>query len=121
MSVTGALLARLQLRPARDRFSQRSLWYYTPADGLTQVTDEDLGLVIDGLWIDGYFMTTDGTYVVVTELSDPTQVQPLKYGSAEEDPDPVTGLLKYRDEAYVLGRQHDPDARQCRRQRLPVR
>lgn len=80
------------------------LYYYDPSHGLIQVTDTDLGRVIDGLWIDGYTMTTDGTYVVVTELSDPTSVMPLKYGSAEEDPDPITGLLKYRDEAYVLGR-----------------
>lgn len=84
--------------------SNSGLYYYTLDGGLIQVTDEDLGVVIDGLWIAGYFMTTDGTYVVVTELSDPTQVKPLKYGSAEEDPDPVTGLIKYRDEAYVLGR-----------------
>jgi hypothetical protein len=84
--------------------SNASLYYYTTDTGLSQVVDENLGAVIDGLWIDGYFMTTDGTYVVVTELADPTQVKPLKYGSAEEDPDPITGLIKYRDEAYVLGR-----------------
>jgi hypothetical protein len=80
------------------------MYYYTPDTGLAQVTDPDLGAVLDGIWIDGYFMTTDGTYVVVTELSDPTQAKPLKYGSAEEDPDAVTGLIKYRDEAYVFGR-----------------
>ena len=71
---------------------------------LTQVTDPDLGPVMDMIWIDGYFMTTDGTSVVVTELSDPTSINPLKYGSAEEDPDPVTGLIKLRNEAYVVGR-----------------
>jgi hypothetical protein len=27
----------------------------------------------------------------------------LKYGSAEEDPDPVTGLIKVRNEPYILG------------------
>lgn len=84
--------------------SAGNLYYYTVDGGLSQVTDSNLGTVVDMLWIDGYFMTTDGTYVVVTELSDPTQVKPLKYGSAEEDPDPITGLIKYRDEAYVLGR-----------------
>jgi hypothetical protein len=84
--------------------SAGGLWYYTTEGGLVQVTDEDLGTVTDMIWIDGYFMTTDGTYVVVTELSDPMQVKPLKYGSAEEDPDPITGLIKYRDEAYVIGR-----------------
>ncbi len=71
---------------------------------LTQVTDPDLGLVIDVVWVDGYFMTTDGASLVVTELSDPTQVNPLKYGSSEVDPDPVVALIKLRNEVYALNR-----------------
>lgn len=81
-----------------------ALYYYNASLGLIQVTDEALGTVLDMLWIDGYFMCTDGTYVIVTELTDPTVVKPLKFGSAEEDPDPITGLLKYREEAYIFGR-----------------
>lgn len=83
--------------------SEGKLWYY---DGttLTQVTDTDLGTVLDFIWIDGYFMTTDGTYLVVTELTDPFSVNPLKYGSAEADPDPIKGLLKIRNEVYAVGR-----------------
>lgn len=84
--------------------SGTSLFYYDTANGLRQVTDVDLGSAIDMIWVDSYFMTTDGTYIVVTELSDPTSIQPLKYGSAEEDPDAVTGLIKYRDTAYICGR-----------------
>lgn len=80
------------------------LYYYAVSTGLVQNTSVNLGTALDGLWIDGFFMSTDGTYVVVTELSDPMTVKPLKYGSAEEDPDPITGLIKYRDEAYILGR-----------------
>ena len=45
---------------------------------LRQVTDPDLGVVLDFCWVDGYFMTTDGANLVVTELTDPTQVNPLK-------------------------------------------
>ena len=71
---------------------------------LTQVTDPDLGIVLDVVWVDGYFMTTDGEYLIVTELSDPTQVNPLKYGAAEADPDPVVALLKLRNEVYALNR-----------------
>ncbi len=71
---------------------------------LTQVTDPDLGVVLDVAWVDGYFMTTDGTSLVVTELTDPTQVNPLKYGSSEVDPDPVVALLKLRNEIYALNR-----------------
>jgi hypothetical protein len=80
------------------------LYYWSPTLGLIQVTDPDLGLVLDVVWVDGYFMTTDGEFLVVTELSDPTQVNPLKYGAAEADPDPVVALLKLRNEVYALNR-----------------
>lgn len=78
--------------------------YYWDGATLTQVTDPDLGIVLDFAWVDGYFMTTDGEFLVVTELSDPTQVNPLKYGSSEVDPDPVVALLKVRNEVYALNR-----------------
>lgn len=71
---------------------------------LTQVTDVDLGNVIDFIWVDEYFMTTDGNNLVVTELSNPTQVNPLKYGSSEADPDPIKGLIKLRNEPHALNR-----------------
>jgi hypothetical protein len=78
--------------------------YYWDNSTLTQVTDPDLGVVLDVVWVDGYFMTTDGEFLIVTELSDPTQVNPLKYGSSEVDPDPVVALLKLRNEVYALNR-----------------
>lgn len=88
-----------------DRLAVRSagrLYYYD--GGLVKVSDPDLGVVRDVEWIDGYFMTTDGTNIIVTELNDPASIEPLKYGSAESDPDGITGLLKLREEMMVLGR-----------------
>ena len=83
--------------------SNNKLYYY---DGttVTQVTDPDLGIVIDVVWVDGYFMTTDGEFLIVTELTNPLVVNPLKYGSSEVDPDPVVALLKLRNEVYALNR-----------------
>lgn len=78
--------------------------FYWDGVNLTQIVDEDLGNSVDAMWIDGYTMSTDGTYIVVTELADPYEIKPLKYGAAEADPDPITGLIKVRGEAYVLGR-----------------
>lgn len=78
--------------------------YYWNGTALTQVTDPDLGTVLDFIWIDGYFMTTDGENLVVTELLDPAAVDPFKYGSSEVDPDPIVGLLKLQNEAYALNR-----------------
>jgi hypothetical protein len=78
------------------------LYYWNGA--LTQVTDPDLGIVLDVVWVDGYFMTTDGEFLIVTELTNPLDVNPLKYGSSEVDPDPVVALLKLRNEIYALNR-----------------
>lgn len=71
---------------------------------LQQITDTDLGKVIDFVWIDGFFMTTDGESLVVTELDDPFSVNPLKFGSSEIDPDPIVGLLELNNEVYALNR-----------------
>lgn len=78
-----------------------SLYLYNGAT-IRRVTDPDLGPANDVIWIDGRFMTTDGESLVVTELSDPAAVDPLKYGSSEADPDPVLGLLELRGEVVAL-------------------
>lgn len=80
------------------------LLFYLTAGVLTQVTDPDLGSVLSVVWVDGYFMTTDGEFLVVTELNDPFAVDPLKYGSSEIDPDPVKTLLRLRGEIYAVNR-----------------
>lgn len=80
------------------------LFYWTPTEGVTQVTDPDLGLVIDVIWIDSYWMTTDGISLVVTDLNDPYSVDPLKYGSSEVDPDSIVALRKIRGQVYAINR-----------------
>ena len=79
------------------------LYLYDGAS-LAQVTDSDLGVALTVVWVDGYFMTTDGEFLVITELNNPFAVDPLKYGSSEADPDPVKALLKLRNEIYALNR-----------------
>ncbi len=79
------------------------LYYWNGA--LAQVGATGLGLVRDVVWIDGYFMTTDGTSLVVADLKDPTSINPLRYGSSEADPDPIKCLFKLRaGEAYAVNR-----------------
>jgi hypothetical protein len=78
--------------------------FYWDGATLTEVTDPDLGAAYDVTWMNGYFITTDGEFVIVTELLDPTQIEGLKYGSAEIDPDPVTGVETLREELIVFGR-----------------
>lgn len=78
--------------------------YYWDGSTLQQVTDSDLGDVIDFIWVDGYFMTTDGEFLVVTELGDPFTVLPFKFGSSEADPDPIKAVKKIRNEPYAINR-----------------
>lgn len=78
--------------------------YYLENGQFTKVTDPNLGPAISLEWMDGYFVTTDGTSIVVTELNDPSQVDPLKYGSSEADPDPVLKVIKIRQELLAVNR-----------------
>lgn len=71
---------------------------------LKRVTDSNLGAICDVVWVDGYFMVSDSENIIVTELNNPFEINPLKYGSSEVDPDPIVGLIKLRNEVYVLNR-----------------
>lgn len=83
--------------------SAGKLWYWD-GSALTSVTDPDIGNVVDVKWIAGYFLTTDGENLIVTELNDRYAVNPLKYGSSEADPDPVLAVNELRNEAYAFNR-----------------
>ncbi len=60
--------------------------------------------VLDVVWIDGYFMTTDGKYLVVNNLSGDQNVNVLNYGDSEIDPDPIVALVKLKNEIYAVNR-----------------
>lgn len=79
-------------------------YLWSPAKGFRQITDPDLGVPVDVVWIDGYFVYTDGQYLIQTDLNDPAVIDPNKYGSSEADPDPVRGVTKLRNELYAINR-----------------
>jgi hypothetical protein len=81
-----------------------NLYYWSPTLGLVQVTDPDLGLVLDVVWAAGYYLTTDGEFIVQSELNDPLEFNPLKYGSSEASPDPINSLLFIRNELVAINR-----------------
>jgi hypothetical protein len=78
--------------------------FFLKDDVVSEVTDSDIGTVNDVVYLDGYFVTTDGEFLITTEISDPTSVNPLKYGSSEIDPDPVVGIIINRNELYAINR-----------------
>ncbi len=88
----------------RLAISSNTRLYYWDGVTLQQVTDPDLGRCDDVVFLAGYFLSTDGEFIVATELNDPFAVNPLKYGSAELDPDPIQGLMRLRGEVLAIGR-----------------
>lgn len=78
--------------------------FYWNGSSIVEVTDPDLGYIIDARFIDGYFLLTDGVSLIVTDLVDPTSINPLRYGSAEADPDALVAVKKVLNEAIAVGR-----------------
>ena len=81
------------------------MWVYDSTNGLIQVTDVDLGIPIDGVWIQSIYFLTDGEYIFHTEIGDDTSVLPLDNDTSEFSPDRIMGVGKTRDnKAIVFGR-----------------
>lgn len=82
-----------------------SMYLYDPSNGLRTVEDPDLGNVIDGVWIDGYYFMTDGDFLFHTELNNESSINPLAFATAEFMPDPSLGVGKTQDnKVLVFGR-----------------
>ena len=77
--------------------------YYWNGSTLTSLTNGG-GAPISMVWIDGYYAFTDGTYVVVTSLADPTVLLPYNYSSSQLDPNPMVAVLKLRGDLITVNR-----------------
>jgi len=76
------------------------MWLYDGVN-LSQVTDPDLGSPIDSVWVDSYYMLTDGAFLYHTDLQDESSIDPLKFATAEFSPDPTLGLGKTQDNKVI--------------------
>ena len=102
-TIPGSGLVRMDFGLDRVAIAADGDLYYWDGALLSVVTDPDAGTVNDVVWVDGYYMITDGTYIAVTDLADPFSVNPLKYGSTDS-PDPIMCLLKVQNEVHVVSR-----------------
>ena len=85
--------------------SNGDLFYWNlTALTLTQVTDVDLGVCDYIAWLDGYFASTDGEFIIVSDLNNPLSFNPLKYGASEVMPDPILSLLVLRNQLVAMNR-----------------
>lgn len=70
----------------------------------TRVTDVDLGVSLDVEWANGYFISTDGEFLISSDINDPFSFNILRYAASEIAPDPIVALQKVRNEIYALNR-----------------
>lgn len=69
---------------------------------LTEITDPDLGSPIDGWWIDGYYMFTDGEYIYHTDITNESSIDPLKFATSEISPDKTIAGGRTQDNLAVV-------------------
>ena len=69
---------------------------------LSEITDPDLGKPIDGWWIDGYYMFTDGEYIYHTDITNESSIDPSKFSTSEISPDPTIGGGRTQDNLAVV-------------------
>ena len=63
-----------------------------------------IGPIIDFCFIDGRYMLTDGERLFVTDIGDPFTIGAFAFEEPIADPDPVTSLLRLRNEVYAINR-----------------
>lgn len=94
-----------------------TLWFYTvqkpdgskqPLPTLQQCTDPNVGQPIDLIWMAGYFVLTDGVAVYVTQLANQFTFNTQLFGSSSNQPDPINGIWKFRNELYFGNRYQIP-------------
>jgi hypothetical protein len=67
-------------------------------------TTVTIGFIIDFCFIDGRFMITDGERLFLTDIGDPFTIGAFAFEEPIADPDPVTSLLRLRNEVYAINR-----------------
>lgn len=79
------------------------LWYWS-GSVLVQVTDVNVPAnLVDMVWVDGYWLVTNGSVIAASTLADATVFNALNY-SGTDRPDPIKALLKVLNEVHVVSR-----------------
>jgi hypothetical protein len=76
--------------------------YLYNGSALNKITDPDIGVPIDGTWIDGYYVFTDGEYIYHTDIDDETSVDPLKFATSEISPDKTLAVGRTQDNLLIV-------------------
>lgn len=68
---------------------------------LTLMTDSDFGSPIDVVWIDQYYVFTDGETIYHTDIGNETSINPLKFATSELSPDKTKAVGRTQDNLLI--------------------
>jgi hypothetical protein len=68
---------------------------------LTLMTDPDFGVPIDVIWLDQYYLFTDGENLYHTDIGDETSINPLKFATSELSPDKTKAVGRTQDNLLI--------------------
>lgn len=81
--------------------SNRKLYYYNIADGFREIDGDNVGQPLDIVWVDGYFMLTDGNNIYHSDIQNEEKFSALSLGNAQISPDATMGLGVNEDNEVV--------------------
>ena len=81
--------------------SSKKLYYYNPADGLRQITDSNIGDIIDIVWADFKFVGTDGEFLFQSNATNEEEYEPLDFSGSDFQPDKIWGVGLNEDNELV--------------------
>lgn len=81
--------------------ANKSLYYYNPTDGLRQITDSNVGDIIDIVWADFKFVGTDGEFLFQSNATNEEEFEPLDFSGSDFQPDKIWGVGLNEDNELV--------------------
>ncbi|HHZ71042.1 MAG TPA: hypothetical protein EYN67_08425 [Flavobacteriales bacterium] len=81
--------------------ADKRLYYYNPTDGLRQITDTDIGDIIDIVWADFRFIATDGEFLFQSNIANEEEYEPLDFVGSDFQPDKIWGVGLNEDNELI--------------------
>jgi hypothetical protein len=85
--------------------ADEKVWYYNPTDGLVEQVGAGFAGTIDGEFLNGVFLFTDGDNLYHTTLADETVINADDFATSEISPDPTKSVARTpQNQAMVFDR-----------------
>ncbi len=89
-------------------------YIFDTTNGVQQITDPafipnntdpsvDSGTLVGVIYIQGYFLFVTTRFIFQSNINDGLKYDALDFERAQTDPDRITGIHKFRNEAYIFG------------------